>query len=78
MATGYDVTGARRGQAYNLAVHDAIHAGEAHNVGYIYKKYVYYYSIGDAIQGSDVDMILEVINNCAFDALIKQLKEALK
>lgn len=78
MATGYDATGARKGQAYNLAVHDAVHHGEENNPGYIYKKFVYYYAIGDAIQGSDIEMIQEVINNSSFDDLIKQLKEALK
>lgn len=78
MATGYDVTGARRGQAYNLAVHDAISHGEENNPGYIYKKFIYYYSIGDALQGSDVEMIQEVIANKDFDSLIHNLKEALK
>ena len=78
MATGYDATGARKGQAYNLAVHDAIHKGEENNPRYIYKKFIYYYSIGDAIQGSDIEMIQEVINNSDFDSLISKLKEALK
>lgn len=78
MATGYDNTAVRRGQAYNLAVHDAIHRGEAENPGYIYKKFIYYYTIGDAIQGSDMAMIQEVIANKDFDSLIHNLKEALK
>lgn len=79
MATGgYDVTGARKGQAFNLAVHDALHYGEENNPGYIYKKFIYYYSISDALQGSDIEMIQEVINNRDFDTLINKLKEALK
>ena len=78
MAAGYDATGARKGQAYNLAVHDAVHHGQENNPGYIYKKFVYYYSIGDAIQGSDIDMIQEVIANKNFDEVIKKLKETLK
>lgn len=78
MATGYDATGARKGQAYNLAVHDAVHHGEENNPGYIYKKFIYYYTIGDALQGSDMEMIQEVINNSSFDELITKLKEALK
>ena len=75
---GYDVSGARKGQAYNLAVQDAVHHGEENNPGYIYKKFVYYYTIGDAIQGSDIEMIQEVISNKDFDSLIKQLTETFK
>lgn len=78
MATGYDATGARKGQAYNLAVHDAVHHGEENNPGYIYKKFIYYYSIGDALQGSDIEMIQEVINNSDFTSLITKLKDSLK
>ena len=78
MATGYDVSGARKGQAFNLAVHDAVHHGEENNPGYIYKKFVYYYTIGDALQGSDIDMIQEVIALKDFDSLISNLKEMLK
>lgn len=78
MAAGYDNTAVRRGQAYNLAVHDAIHQGEAENPGYIYKKFIYYYSIGDALQGSDMEMIQEVIANKDFNELIGKLKETLK
>lgn len=78
MATGYDNTAVRKGQAYNLAVHDAIHEGEACNPGYIYKRFIYYYSIGDALQGSNIEMIQEVIANRNFDDLINKLKEALK
>lgn len=78
MATGYDATGARKGQAYNLAVHDAIHHGQENNPKYIYQKFIYYYSIGDALQGSNIEMIQEVIDNSSFDELINKLKEALK
>ena len=78
MATGYDNTAVRKGQAFNLAVHDAVHAGEAENPGYIYKKFIYYYTIGDAIQGSDIDMIQEVVANKDFSSLIAKLKETLK
>ena len=74
---GYDGSGARKGQAYNLAVHDAVHHGEENNPGYIYKKFVYYYSIGDALQGSDMEMIQEVINNQDFNELIGKLKDSL-
>lgn len=78
MATGYDATGAKNGQAYNLAVHDAVHHGEENNPGYIYKKYVYYKTIGEALTGSDIEMIQEVIANTDFSSLIVKLKETLK
>lgn len=78
MATGYDATGARKGQAYNLAVHDAVHHGQENNPAYIYKKFIYYFTIGDAIQGSDIDMIQEVIANKDFSELVDKLKETLK
>ncbi len=74
----YDGKRAQIGQSYNLAVHDAIHKGEENNPKYIYKKFVYYFTLGDAIQGSDLEMIQKVINNKDFDKLIKQLGEALK
>lgn len=66
------------GQAYNLAVHDAIHAGEATNPKYIYRRFVYYHTLGDAIQSADLELIQEVIDNKDFDQVIKDLKEALK
>ena len=68
----------RKGQAYNLAVADAIHAGEASSPKYIYRRFIYYYSLGDALQGSDMDMIQEVIDSPTFDKAIATLKEALK
>lgn len=78
MVAGYDNTGVRKGQAINLAVHDAIARGESENPGWIYKKYVYYYTLAEVIQGSDIDMIQEVIENKNFDDVIKKLKETLK
>jgi len=75
---GYDVSGARKGQAYNLAVHDAVHHGEENNPGYIYKKFVYYYTLGDTLQGSDLEMIQEVVANKNFDDVIKKLGEVMK
>jgi hypothetical protein len=73
----YDNIAVRKGQAFNLAVHDAVHAGQAENPKYIYQKFIYYYSIGDALQGSSIDMIQEVIDNSDFDSLIKNLKNTL-
>ena len=68
----------RKGQSFNLAVADAIQAGESNNPKYIYRKFIYYYSLGDAIQGSDIDLIQEVIDSPTFDKAIKTLQEALK
>lgn len=68
----------RKGQSYNLAVADAIHNGKENSPKYIYQKFIYYYSLGDVIQGSDLDMIQEVIDDIDFDKVIKQLTELLK
>lgn len=74
----YDNSAAKKGQAINLAVADALHNKEENNPAYIYKKFLYYFSIADAIQSSNADMILEVINNHDFSSLIGKLKETLK
>ena len=68
----------RKGQSFNLAIHDAVHNGQETNPQYIYRRFVYYYSLGDAIQGSDLDMIQTVIDDKDFDKVIKQLTETLK
>lgn len=67
----------RRGQAYNLAVHDAVHHGEENNPKYIFQKFTYYYSLGDAIQGGNVEMLLEVIDNKDFSDIVKKLTTTL-
>lgn len=77
MSTDYSKRAAV-GQAYNLAVHDAIHNNEAENPKYIYKRFVYYYDMGNALQGSDLDLIQEVIDNKEFDKVIKRIREVLK
>ena len=69
---------AAKGQAYNLAVWDAISSGEADNPKYIYKRFLYYFSLGDALQGSDFDLIQEVVDDKNFDKVLKKLKEVLK
>lgn len=67
----------RKGQAYNLAVNDAVNAGQACNPKYIYQKFIYYYQLADIIQGSDIDMIQEVIDSKDFDKVIALLKETM-
>lgn len=66
------------GQAINLAAADARKNGEENNPKYVYKRYVYWTAVCDAIQSSDIEMVQEVINDSSFDTLIKQLKETLK
>lgn len=68
----------RKGQAFNLAVNDAVANKQECSPKYIYRRFVYYYSLGDALQGSDMDMIQEVIDSPTFDKAIEKLKEALK
>lgn len=68
----------RRGQAFNLAVNDAISKGESGNPKYIYQQFIYYYNLADIVQGSDLDMIASVLNNPNFDKAIQQLKESVK
>lgn len=66
----------RRGQAFNLAVNDAVSNKKQQNPKYIYQQYLYYYNLADIVQSSDIDMIQEVLNNPDFDAAIEQLKKA--
>ena len=65
----------RKGQAYNLAIADAIHAGETNNPKYIYKRFIYYHQLADVVQGSDFDLIQQVIDSPDFDKVIKLLVE---
>jgi hypothetical protein len=66
----------RRGQASNLAINDAISLGKQQDVKYIYQQYIYYHSLLDIIQGSDLEMIASVLNKPNFDAAIKALQNA--
>ncbi len=68
----------RRGQAYNLAIADAINAGKQDSPKYIYKKFIYYLQLADIVQGSDLDLIQTVINEPSFDEIIKKLQEVFK
>ncbi len=68
----------RKGQAMNLSVLDAVHAGQTNNPKYIYKKFLYYYQLADIIQGSDLELIQEVVDSKDFDAVMKLLQEEMK
>ena len=66
------------GQAINLAAADARQSGRESDVRYIYQRFVFWTVVCDALHGSDIEMVQEVINDASIDTLIKQLKEALK
>ncbi len=67
MSTDYNVRAAK-GQAFNLAVHDAIALGKQEDVKYILTKYVKYYKLSDTVQGISVDEIYTEINSLVGDA----------
>lgn len=68
----------RKGQAFNLAVNDAVHNGLNKDPGYIYQMFVYYHTLAEVVQGSDLEMIQEVIDNKDFDKVIKDLQKVMK
>lgn len=74
----YDNTAARKGQAFNLAVHTAIARGQERNAKFIYKNFIYYLTLADVVQGSDTDLIQKVIDDKNFDELMVKLAEAMK
>lgn len=74
----YDNTAARKGQAFNLAVHTAIANGQERNGKYIYGRYVYFLGLAEVVQGSDVALIQKVIDNKKFEDLMAQLEKVLE
>lgn len=68
----------RKGQAFNLAVSDAIQNKQEDNRKYIYKKFIYYHHLADVVQGSDFEMIQKVIDSKDFDKVMELLKEEMK
>lgn len=52
---------AAKGQAYNLAVHQAIANGTANDTIYIYTQYIRFYELGQLIQGASIDELKEVL-----------------
>lgn len=64
----------RKGQAFNLAVNDAISSESQNDVKYIYKRFLYYYNLAEIVQGSDIDLIQTAINNKEFDSMTQQIK----
>ena len=43
------------GQAYNLAVHDAVAVGNHNNTAYILARFVHYYDLGALLQAMDLE-----------------------
>ena len=68
----------RKGQSYNLAMADAIHNNRENDVKHIYKRFIFYYELGGILQGSDLDMIQEVVDSPDLEKIMKQLKEVMK
>ena len=66
------------GQSINLAAADARQYGRENDVKYIYQRFVFWSVVCEAIQGSDIEEIQEVIANKDLDSLILKLKETLK
>jgi len=66
------------GQAINLAAADARKHDRESDVKYIYQRHVFWTVVCEAIQGSDIEMIQEVIANKDFDSIVQQLKEMMK
>jgi len=68
----------RKGQAFNLAVNDAISKSKQSDPRYIYQQFIYYHELAGIVQSSDLDMIAEVLNKPDFEAAVKQLKKTLE
>ncbi len=66
------------GQAINLAAADARNNNRENDVPYIYKRYLIWTDICNAIQSSELELIEEVINKRDFSDVLKRLKEALE
>ena len=63
------------GQAINLAAADARHENRLDDVSYIYKRYLIWTDICNAIQNADQELIEEVINKRDFSEIRKRLRE---
>lgn len=64
------------GQAINLAAADARETGNLYDINYLYERFVFWEYFCEMIQGSDAQMIQEVINSKDFDAGMTLLKKA--
>jgi hypothetical protein len=60
--TGYSNDRAAKGQAINLAVHEAVSLGKQDDTTYILSRYLHYYKLSQLIQGLTVEAIEGEIN----------------
>lgn len=51
----------KKGQAYNLAVADAIHAEKADDTKYIYRRFIRYFELGALLQDATIEELKEVL-----------------
>lgn len=68
----------RRGQAFNLAVNDAISAENQNNPKYIFQQYLYYYNLADILQSNDLNMVQEVLDKPDFNEAVEQLRKTME
>lgn len=68
----------RKGQAINLAINDAVHNSRECDIKYIYKKFVVYQNLIEMLQGSDHDLIQDVVDSSDFDKAMIMIKKAME
>lgn len=61
MSSDYSARAAK-GQAFNLAVHEAVKSGKENDKRFIYSRFVYYYELGKMVQDFSVDDIKRVLD----------------
>ena len=61
MSDDYNIRAAK-GQAYNLAIAQAINEGKTEDTKYIYSLFIKYYELGQLIQKASLDEIKQVIS----------------
>lgn len=67
----------RKGQAFNLAVHDAVAASKGNDPKYIYQQFLYYYEMAGLVQKCELDVIADVLDNPDFMAAIADLQKSM-
>ena len=68
----------RKGQAFNLAVNDAIASKQQKNAKYVFQQFIYYHHLADLVQSTDLELIAEVIDKPDFMKALKELKESME
>lgn len=60
MADDYNIRAAK-GQAFNLAVNQAVAEGKQKDTKYIYSLFIRYYELGQLIQGASLEDIKKAV-----------------